>query len=1508
METLTSYCENEDWEKELYTSCGVSIISSNGLVSIDGLSISEDVEEKMNNQDYVPINKGFNPMNVIKHLNSTTFAKTYYQCALVDKVLKSNSILLQDKFEGRMFTLILVFRELCQEIFGPFFRYLPSSGSERTDFRRSVILCSTDLLKHYQYSMQKYLPKNINSRIVSGLIKSYDFKWFEKMMENAHVLIMTHKVLKELLNTYMDISDFNIITFDNLCYDPIQKDCYQDIIEINQKSQCYSNTKCNPRILGLSGCGIFGLEKEQNIDIIRQQFRNLSNLLNAQVLTSASSFSVSKNKKDPIYLFLSFTNRKSMGLHHDYEIKLNKYRLYIEEVLQKTINIRKYENTTCPEPKIGLLDAILSILTDLDSVLRDVGYWGSYISSVYILKHLGNISNYLNKPYTDSATLILSRILKNYIQQIEIQKIPTLNDISEKFSVFIRKLKTQCDQVQCNSIVVVDNAILGFIITVYLQELAGKYPEYKSFKIHTLNCANSKSTLLINNSRDHYYKIIEMFRARKINILVIDKTVINTIDLPICNTMIIFNGIHNFSFFKQTHIQLEENYGRYLCLTSNEEKSKMVSLIQLCVKNETLYNEIIENDELEMAIQNSNEDVHMDNDQSNGVVSLHNAEVILESYCKSLVSMRDKDMYTITTPNYKLKQRKQIGYFTEIQGVEYKYEILFPKSSFMIEYIQMPVKWSKSRLCAKRLAAYKACNVLCERGEITESLTSKLKWIRHWEDTENSVGNLGENGSQIYPLKVANCLQNAIHSNQISFYQSYFIKETTSNPKSNSSITSFAFISGSTLNLHGLPTIVLNNTNNLVEKEKSKIQFLEPTQIILSQSEIESIHLFNSTLFRVILENIHSIEYNYRYSSKKYLVVPTIIFCNLNEAGYCYSSNIDFELLRRLNNWPFFQQDFSIDENASYYKGMIVKTIFKPNYIAHKTSYLYVIDSDPDTTIYSPIPEYTKVSCYREYFMKFHNTNLTKSNQVSLLFKPFPNKVLNRFKSHENNSRILKETKKNLEKENDQNIIFPELVSPVPLLDLLTEEYQAIPSICRRVESFLLTRELCENLKVKVPILKCLTALTLKRAEEELNLERLEFFGDSILAYIVVNHLFLIFPNENQAILSCILSNRVKNSNLLKLSLFETINLPEYVTGREFNPKYNWSPPGFELKCTRIRNDSNSSTHLENKNQSISEPNLHENNIKYSVYTHQELSAKSIADSFEALVATIFSNCGFLHIFKFLYQFDELSVIREINQDMIDNLSNELLHYSDNFSGDQFNYYLQGKEFIRYIYSDSYKPRYWSVETFRKYLKYFQNTHEVFATRILKLKRKLSQENIFTLVQALTHDSYIVNSFTPSYHRLMFLGEAIICYLIASFIMTNAPENYQPKDLHIIKTCALQNNNLARICIKKGIEEYILITNPQLYTEIELLSISKNSLDENEFFREQLGFVSLCISGKNKIEDSVNDSQKVLADIYKSIIGSIYIITEYDLVQLWASFGEELSHSITKLIQLYSKV
>ena len=1505
METFKGFCENEDWEKELNVRNDNTVFeTTNKLLSMDGLSILEDIEDKLTNQDCYP--NSLKPIKTFKQLNNKTIAQTYYQSALVNKIVKSNSILLLDKFEGRIFTMILVFRELSQEIFGPFYRHLPSWGSKRTGFRRSVILCSAELLEHYQYNMQKYLPKNLHTRIVSRSVKKYDYEWFEKIIEETHVLIMTNTVIEQFLNMYMNISDFNIIAFEDVCYHPLQKN--NKISDIYQMSQCYSYTKCKPRILALSKCVIFGLEIEPDIGILRQQFGNLSNQLNAFIVTSARSLGVCKNKKDPIYLILSYSNRETIGLHHDYEIKLSDYRSYIKEISQKTKNTSYYKDISCLGYKNENIDVILSILTDIDSVLRDVGYWGSYISSVYFLKYFECMYNDMNITNIGSAMVNLFRILRNYIRQVEIHEVPTLNDISDKFTVFIRQLKTYYGQVQFSSIILVDNILLEYIITFYFQELAGKFPEYRCFKIQSLYGANSGRPPFRNNTREHYYKIIEMFRVRKINIIVIEKTVISTFDMPRCNTIVFFNSLNNFSFFKQTLIPLEESHLNYLCLTSNEEKSQMVSLIQLCVKNETLYNEIIEKDILTMDMQNTIEDLHMDKYQTNGAVSFHNAESILEAYCQSLVGIRDRDMYTVTKPIYKLKQRKQTSFLAEIPDLEYTYEILLPKSLYMIECIQIPEKWSNSKLYAKRFAAFSACTELYDRGEITESATSKVKSLKQRDNSKESVGYLADNGTQIYPLKVANCLQLSIISNRRSYFQSYFFEETISNPEPNSYITSFALISESALDLHKLPAIVLTNINKWSDKDNSRIRFLEPTQIILSESEIESIHLFNSTLFQIILENMLSIEYDYNNSRKRYLIVPTRIFTNVNEDVYRYSSNIDFELLKRLKNWPFFNKNFSIEGNESYYKGMIVKTKCKPNNVSHKADYLYVIDSDRKTTIDSAIPENTKVSSYREYFMKFHNITLTNSNQLSLLCKPFPNKVLNRFKTYQNNSRIPKEIckKKILQKLHEEIIIFPELISPVPLLNLLNGDYQAIPSICRRVESFLLAREFCKNIQVELPIWKCLTALTLKRAEEGFHLERLEFFGDPILTYIVVNHLFLIFPYENQGVLSYILSNRVKNSLLLKFSLSEKINLAEFVTGREFDPKSNWLPPGFGVKST-LRNDSESFSFAENRSYpNFAKSNLHD--TKQSVYTHQELSDKSIADSFEALVATIFSTRGLPHILRFLYQFDKESVIREIDSDLIDTLSTQMIEYSDNFSSCKFHYYLQGKECFRYIYSRYYKPCYWSVETYSKYLKCFQNTHEVFAKKILKLEKQLDRENLYTLVQALTHDSYIINSFTPSYHRLMFLGEAIICYLIASYIMTNTSEKYQPKDLHIIKTCVLQNSNLARICLNKGIQEYILITNPQLHTEIEILSMSTKSINEYDFFQEQLSLVSQCISGKNKVEDSVNDSLKVLADIYKSMIGCIYIITEYNLVQVWDSFGEELSQSVTKVIQLYSKV
>lgn len=87
-----------------------------------------------------------------------------------------------------------------------------------------------------------------------------------------------------------------------------------------------------------------------------------------------------------------------------------------------------------------------------------------------------------------------------------------------------------------------------------------------------------------------------------------------------------------------------------------------------------------------------------------------------------------------------------------------------------------------------------------------------------------------------------------------------------------------------------------------------------------------------------------------------------------------------------------------------------------------------------------------------------------------------------------------------------------------------------------------------------------LKAVTLKRSEEENNLERLEFLGDSFLQYYISLKISAMYPNESKKKLNEYRTNIVKNSFLFEKA--QEKNIGSYVHAVPFDLA-TWCPPNY---------------------------------------------------------------------------------------------------------------------------------------------------------------------------------------------------------------------------------------------------------------------------------------------------------------------------------------------------------
>lgn len=74
------------------------------------------------------------------------------------------------------------------------------------------------------------------------------------------------------------------------------------------------------------------------------------------------------------------------------------------------------------------------------------------------------------------------------------------------------------------------------------------------------------------------------------------------------------------------------------------------------------------------------------------------------------------------------------------------------------------------------------------------------------------------------------------------------------------------------------------------------------------------------------------------------------------------------------------------------------------------------------------------------------------------------------------------------------------------------------------------------------------------------------------------------------------------------------------------------------------------------------------------------------------------------------------------------------------------------------------------------------------------------------LFQAMSHASYIRNRLTRSYERLEFLGDAILDFLITSYIFESCG-NLKPGELTDLRSALVNNVTFASYVVKLGLHK-----------------------------------------------------------------------------------------------------
>lgn len=374
-----------------------------------------------------------------------------------------------------------------------------------------------------------------------------------------------------------------------------------------------------------------------------------------------------------------------------------------------------------------------------------------------------------------------------------------------------------------------------------------------------------------------------------------------------------------------------------------------------------------------------------------------------------------------------------------------------------------------------------------------------------------------------------------------------------------------------------------------------------------------------------------------------------------------------------------------------------------------------------------------------------------------------------------------------------------------------------LPSIMHRLESLLVAIELKEKLSASFPeglklsVDRVLEALTTEKCNEKFSLERLEVLGDAFLKYAVGRHLFLLHSALDEGQLTRKRSNIVNNSNLIHLATLK--NLQVYIRDQSFEPSQFFTL-GRECPviCNMETRGSIHSSHCNSSNDVTAEVRCSKN--------HCWLHKKTIADVVEALVGAFLVDTGFKGATAFL---------KWIGIDIDFKESQLIAVYGE---------------------STSFLPLAGQID-------------------INALENQLGYKFIHKglLIQAFVHPSYS-NHLGGCYQRLEFLGDAVLDYLITSYLYTVYPK-LKPGQLTDLRSASVNNTSFANIAVNCSFQKFILCDSGGL----------TKSMDN------YVGFVEASASGKRCTEEPT--CPKALGDLIESCMGAILLDTGFDLKCVW---------------------
>ncbi|KAK5830167.1 dicer-like protein 4 isoform X1 [Gossypium arboreum] len=904
-------------------------------------------------------------------------------------------------------------------------------------------------------------------------------------------------------------------------------------------------------------------------------------------------------------------------------------------------------------------------------------------------------------------------------------------------------------------------------------------------------------------SRKTMKNILEKFRTGELNLLIATKVGEEGLDIQTCCLVIRFDLPETVASFIQSRGRARMPLSEYAFLV-NSGNEKELDLIKNFKKDEDRMN-------VEISFRTSTEvSIGLEEriytvDSSGASISSGYSISLLHHYCSKL----PHDEYFFPKPSF--------YYFEDSGGTICN--IILPSNAPINQIASTP---QSSVNAAKKDACLKAIEELHKLGALTDHLLPLQNSVLEEEtllvssdsgSSEADEDSRGELHEMLVPAVLKESWTNL--ENCVLLY-AYYIKFIP-NPEDRSYKEFALFVKSP------LPKEAERMELDLhLSRRRSVMTKLTPSGVAeFKREEIMQAQHFQEMFFKVILDRSELLSefvtlgnvFLSSSSSTFYLLLPVILSNCENKV------TVDWGIVQRCLSSPLFKPPVAAAKIENFPSDVCLHLVNGCRsirdienslvYATHKRAFYFITSIVGEKNGYSPYRDSGTLNHLEHLNMS--GIHLKYPEQPLLHAKPL-------FKLH----NLLHNRKPEDSESNELEEYFIDLPPELCQLKIIGfskeigSSLSLLPSIMHRLENLLVAIELKHVFSAsfaegaEVTALRVLEALTTEKCQERFSLERLESLGDSFLKFAVARHLFLLHDALDEGELTRRRSNVVNNSNLFKLATRR--NLQVYIRDQPFDP-YQFFPLGHPCPviCTK---ETKGTVHP----QSSCQVDHAKSEVRCS-RNHHWLQKKTISDVVEALVGAFIVDRGFQAATAFL----------------------RWIGIRVDFQGSQLNSICAASK--RFMPLSSLLD----IGDLENLLGY-QFLHKGL------------------LLQAIVHPSFNRHG-GGCYQRLEFLGDAVLDYLITSYLFSLYPK-LKPGQLTDLRSVSVNNKSFANVAVDRRLHKFLMCDSCHLNEAIEK-------------------YVDFITSSPDRGLFEGPKCPKALGDLVESCFGAILLDTGFNLNRVW---------------------